>query len=292
MPGSIPQRPLGRTGRSLSILGFGGIMLWGARQDHADRLVADAVARGVNYFDIAPTYGDAEVQLGPALEPFRDKVFLACKTTQRQADRARAEFEASLVRLRTDHFDLYQLHALTDVAKDVDAAFAPGGVMEFLLEAQRQGRVRHIGFSAHSVGAAVAALERYPFDSILVPVNFGTHHAGFGPQILDAARARGAAVLAIKSLAHRKWAKDDPRKAQFPYCWYEPLTDARLAGLAMRFTLQQPGVVAMLPPGAEPLFRLTLDLLAEMGDPLTPLSAAEQAQLDAVAAAVEPIFRP
>ena len=101
-------------------------MVSGVEQDHANRIVAEAVEKGVNYFDVAPSYGDAEIKLGPALEPYRKDVFLACKTTQRTKEGAAAELKESLKRLRTDHLDLYQLHALSDVQKDVDAAFGPG----------------------------------------------------------------------------------------------------------------------------------------------------------------------
>lgn len=287
----IPTRPYGPNGQRLSIIGFGAIVVSGAEQDHANRVVARAVERGINYFDVAPTYSDAEQKLGPALEPFRKHAFLACKTTQRQAAQAEAEFNTSLQRLRTDHFDLYQLHAITDVAKDVDAAFAPGGVMGFLERAKRDGRVRHIGFSAHSIEAALAALARFPFDSVLVPVNFVTFHAGFGPQILAAARARGASVLALKSLARQKWSSQEhPLRKRFAKCWYEPLTDPEEALLAMRFTLAQ-GVTALLPPGEEELFNLAMELAPRLGSEPAPLTDAEQARLDEIASRLDPLFR-
>ena len=154
-PALIPRREYGKTGVKLSIVGFGGIVIAGAEQEHANRVVAEAVERGVNYFDVAPTYGDAEVVLGPALEPYRKNVFLACKTTQREREGAEAELKQSLERLRTDHFDLYQLHGIMSVEKDVDIAFGKGGAMEVFIEAKKSGQVRHIGFSAHSVEAAI-----------------------------------------------------------------------------------------------------------------------------------------
>lgn len=92
-PARLPRRPYGRTGERLSIIGFGGIVVSGVEQEHADRVVAQAVEKGVNYFDVAPTYGDAEIKLGPALEPYRKDVFLACKTTQRTKEGAAAELK-------------------------------------------------------------------------------------------------------------------------------------------------------------------------------------------------------
>ncbi len=167
----LPRRKFGRSGIQLSTIGLGGVLLMDTEQAHANRLVAEFVERGGNYFDVAPSYGNAEVKLAPALEPYRKNSFLACKSTHRTAVELEAELKQSLATLRTDYFDLYQLHALTDVAKDVDAVFAKGGAMEYLAAAKKSGLVRHLGFSAHSVEAACAAMDRFPFDSILFPVN-------------------------------------------------------------------------------------------------------------------------
>ena len=142
----LPLRAYGKSDVKLSVIGFGGYLLNGMKQEDANGVVAESIKYGVNYFDVAPTYGDAEARLGPALEPFRKDVFLACKTTQRKADKAAEELAASLKRLRTDHVDLYQLHALRDVAKDVDTVFGKGGAMEAFLEAKKRGQVRFLGF--------------------------------------------------------------------------------------------------------------------------------------------------
>ncbi|MHB8971565.1 MAG: aldo/keto reductase [Pirellulaceae bacterium] len=119
--------------------------------------VAEAVDRGVNYFDVAPYYGNAQERLGPALQSYREKCFLACKTLERDAAGAAKELQRSLKLLKTDYFDLYQLHALMDV-DEVEEAFGPGGAMETILKAQQDGKVRYIGFSAHSEEAAHAAM--------------------------------------------------------------------------------------------------------------------------------------
>ena len=282
----LARRPYGKSGDMLSIVGFGGIILWGMEQAKANRLVGEVIERGVNYVDIAPTYGDAEVQMGPALEPYRKNVFLACKTTKRDAAGARAELAQSLKRLRTDYLDLYQLHAITDVAKDVDAVFGSGGAMEAYIEAKRAGVVRHLGFSAHSVEAAMAAMDRYDFDSILFPVNFATYHEGnFGPQAMELAKSRGVSRLAIKPLASTKWQPDDPMKKEYPLCWYKPLTDAKQAELALTWTLSQ-DITAAIPPGHEGLFRMCLDF-AERFKPMTPMQETEAREL---AKTFKPIF--
>jgi len=141
---------------------------------------------------VSPTYGDAELKLGPALEPYRKKVFLACKTGQRRREGALEELNESLRRLRTDYLDLYQLHSITDVKDDVDVVFAKGGAIEVFLEAEKQGRIRYLGFSAHSEQAALAAMDRYDFDSVLLPINFATFYKGdFGPRVIAAAKSKG-----------------------------------------------------------------------------------------------------
>jgi len=283
----LPRRPYGETGIELSIVGFGGIVVMNAEQEHAKRVVAEAVERGVNYFDVAPTYGDAQDRLGPALEPYRKNVFLACKTTQRGREGAEKEFKASLKTLRTDYFDLYQLHAITDVAKDVDAAFAKGGVMELVTEAKKAGQIRHLGFSAHSVEAALVAMDRYDFDSILFPINFATYYKGnFGPKVIAKAQAKGVARLALKAMARQSWPEDDPQREEYPKCWYQPTADLREAELALKFTLSKP-ITAAIPPGEESLFRLALDLAMRF-EPITP---AEDEELITLAQELNPIFK-
>jgi predicted aldo/keto reductase-like oxidoreductase len=284
-PGRLPRRPYGKTGIDLSIIAFGGILVMNVEQDRANRLVAEAVEKGVNYFDVAPTYGNAIRQLGPALAPYRKDVFLACKTTERTASGAEKELKESLAGMKTDHFDLYQLHALTDLKKDVDAVFAPGGAMETFLAAKKDGRVRHLGFSAHSEEAAIAALGRYDFDSILFPFNFACWlKGGFGPKVMEKAQAKGAARLALKALARQKWPNETDRKA-WPKCWYQPLTDPHETSLALRYTLSLP-VTAAVPPGEEPLWRLALDTALD----LKPLTDSDRADLKSLADSLKPIF--
>jgi len=284
---SIPRRKYGNTGVRLSIIGFGGIVVAGSEQDHANRVVAEAIERGVNYFDFAPTYGDAELLLGPALEPYRKNLFLACKTTERQREDAEAELNRSLERLCTDHFDLYQLHGIRDVEKDVDVAFAKGGAMEVFIQAKKEGRVQFLGFSAHSEEAALAAMDRYDFDSALFPINFACYYKGnFGARIIETAQAKGVAQLALKALARQRWPKDDPNSKKYAKCWYQPLNEAHEAELGFRFALSQP-ITAAIPPGEEELFRRALDLAANF----RPITPQEEEEVKALAATMNPIFK-
>jgi aryl-alcohol dehydrogenase-like predicted oxidoreductase len=203
--GPLERRALGRTGEKLSIIGFGGIVVRDATAAQAAERVAHAIDRGVNYFDVAPSYGNAEEMLGPALEPYRKNAFLACKTLERSRDGAAAELEASLRHLRTDHVDLYQLHAVTK-KEDVAQILGPSGALEAFVAARAAGKTRFLGFSAHNVDAALALIEAFSFDTILFPINFATWHAGnFGPQVLAAAQKKGMGILALKSMAYRPW---------------------------------------------------------------------------------------
>lgn len=283
----LPRREYGQTGVKLSIIGFGGIVVKDAEQQHANRIVAEVFEKGVNYFDVAPTYGDAELKLGPALEPYRKNVFLACKTTERHREGASRELKESFKRLRTDYLDLYQLHAITDVQKDVDAAFVKGGAMEVFIEAKKQGQVRHLGFSAHSEQAALAAMDRYDFDSILFPVNFAMFYKGnFGAKVIANAKSKGVAILALKAMARQQWPQNDPSRKEYPKCWYQPLTEQQEARLGLNFTLSQ-SVTAAIPPGEESLFRMALDLAMDF----KPISANDLEKVRQMAMSLNPIFQ-
>jgi aryl-alcohol dehydrogenase-like predicted oxidoreductase len=270
----MERRQYGNTDRQLSVLGFGGIIVTDVTPAEASTYVGEAIDRGVNYFDVAPSYGNAEERLGPALEPYRDSVFLACKTGRRDAEGAREELERSLQLLRTDHFDLYQLHAMT-TAEDVERAFGPGGAMETFVRAREAGQVRYLGFSAHSVDAALAAMSQFDFDSILFPFNYVTYEkGGFGPQVMKEAQERGVARLALKGMARGPWRDGDPNRSEYPKAWYEPLADRSEASRALRFTLSLP-ITAAIPPGDIRLFRIALDI----ADSYSPLSTTERDDL-------------
>lgn len=278
----MQRRALGATGEHLSIIGMGGIVVSRLPQPEADAIVAEAVDRGVNYFDVAPTYGDAEERLGPALEPHRDGVFLACKTGKRDAEGARHELERSLRHLHTDHFDLYQLHGLTTLA-EVETAFGDGGALETVEAARQEGKVRFIGFSAHSVEAAEEALRRYRFDSILFPFNCVCWHHGFGPQVLEAAREAGAARLALKALARTNWPEGGEKK--WKKCWYQPFDRREEAALALRFTLSQ-DLTAAVSSGEPTLFKMAVEIAEEF----EPVGPDELARIAALAEPLHPIF--
>jgi aryl-alcohol dehydrogenase-like predicted oxidoreductase len=252
--------------------------------------VAGAYDRGVNYFDCAPSYfdGEAEIKLGEALRPYRGKVFLAEKTGRRDAKGAREELERSLQRFHTDRVDLYQFHAVGSM-EDVDKILAPAGAAEAFFAARKEGKVRHLGFSAHDAPAALRLMDALELDSVLFPVNVNAwENGGFGPQILGKAKSKGMARMALKALAFGKWPaamKESDRK--YPKCWYQPIDDREMARLALRFTLNQE-ITAAVPPGDERIFDLALELASA---PLAKLSAAELTGLKTRISSLEPVFR-
>lgn len=283
-PGGIEKRALGRTGEMLSIIGFGGIVVMNATTEESSTLVRQAIEAGINYFDVAPSYGNAEQMLGPALEPYRKDVFLACKTGKRTKAEARAELEQSLKNMRTDHFDLYQHHAVTSL-EDVETLLGPGGAMETFIEARKEGKIRFIGFSAHSVEAAMALMDRFDFDSILFPFNYATWNSGnFGPQVLARAKEKKMGILALKAMAKGPWAEGADR-TKYPKCWYEPLVTAEDIKMGLRFTLSHP-ITAAVPPGEAELFKIALG----MRNDLKPLKKSEIKAIKVKAASGIPLF--
>jgi aryl-alcohol dehydrogenase-like predicted oxidoreductase len=280
----MEKRKLGSTPEMLSVVGFGGILVMDETPADASRFVAAAIDRGINYFDVAPSYGNAETRLGPALEPYRKQVFLACKTGKRDAAGAEQELHESLQRMRTDHFDLYQLHAVTS-DEDVQQILAPGGALETFVKARQQGLVRYLGFSAHSESAALALMEAFDFNTILFPLNWTCWYQGsFAQRVLPVARQKGLGILALKALCKRAWGKEEEHR--WSKTWYSPVDTFEEASLALRFTLSLPGVVAATSPGHFELFQWMCDA----AEAFTSLTPAEMEEVQQRSAGLEPIF--
>ena len=286
LPGKkVPTINLGKTGEDVSRIALGGVVLMDETQADANNAVSLAFDRGVTYYDVAPSYGNAEERLGPALAPYRNQSFLACKTTERTKAGAEKDLNASLQNLQTDHFDLYQLHALSSI-EDVETAFGPNGAMEAILKAQQAGKIRFIGFSAHSQEAALLALEKFNFDTILFPVNYVCWHQGrFGPPVLDIAKERGMGVIALKALGQTliREGEDKP----YEKCWYRPIPfeDDTLALQALQFTLSRAHIV--VPPGEPAYFWKALNMI----DKIAPLTAEEETIVENLSSGIEPIFK-
>ncbi len=279
---------LGKTGMEISAVAYGGIVSSGFYegesfpeddQNASDRYVSWAIDRGVNYFDVAPKYGDAQQQLGHSLKPYRSRVNLACKTGKRSRAEAEPELYDSLRKLQTDAFEIYQLHEIKSL-EDVEQAFAPGGVMELMDEVKRKGIAAHIGFTAHDEDAALRMIELYDFESILFPFNWFMHmEHGMGSRILKAARERGMGVLCMKSLIERSWENDAERVAsKFPKSWCKPIDveDEAFGTAAMKYALSL-GVDTLIPPGNFASFSFAVEHIEECLE--HPLTADDEAFL-------------
>ncbi len=284
-PGQLERRALGQTGEKLSIVAFGGYVLNRSTPEQAAQWIREAFEASVNLFDVAPEYGTAEERMGPALEPYRKKIFLSCKTGQRKQAPAAAELDRSLQQLRTDHFDLYQLHHVTGM-EEVETIFGDDGAIKTFEKAKKDGKIRFLGFSAHSVEAALAMMDRFSFDSIMFPVNYATWHAGnFGPQVLAKAQEKRMGILALKAMAKQPWPSGADRSAH-PSCWYQPMTDPDEAMMGLRFTLSHP-VATALTPSSETCFKLAIKLASKF----SPLKPEEVEAMKQKGMAAAPLFR-
>lgn len=279
----MERRPFGTTGEKVSVIGCGGIICMNEEPAAAKRLVSQAVDRGISYFDVAPSYGNSEERLGPALAPYRTKVFLACKTGKRTAAEAETELANSLALLKTDHVDLYQHHAVTTL-EEVETIMGPGGAMETFVKAREKGMARFLGFSAHTEEAALALMGCFAFDSVLFPFNWACWlKSGFGEKVLAKAEKKGMARLALKTLAKRRWAEGEEKA--WAKCWYKPVDTYEEAVQAVRFTLSKP-VTAAISPGHAQLLWWMCDAVEHV----RPLSAREEEALADEVRALEAIF--
>lgn len=285
---ALERRALGRTGATLPVIGFGALLLSRKTAKEAAEQVAWAFDHTCDYFDVAPAYGNAQELLGPALKPYRGRSFLSCKTKARDAAGVRKEMEESFRLLETDHFDLYQLHCLM-TPEEVKQAAGPGGAIEEILKARQAGKVRFIGFSAHTEEAALAAIKAFEFDSVMFPLNFANwHKTKFGPAVYQAASAKKMGILALKAMCYQAWPKDAPYRAAHAYKrnWYEPLVTPEEIGQGLRFTLGLP-VTSALSPGFFDLFKTGVECALRGTAPLTE---AEAEALKKKAMASTPLF--
>ncbi len=237
--------PFGTTGHHSTRVIFGAAALGAMRQEKADQILDLLLEYGVNHIDTAASYGDAELRIGPWMRRYREQFFLATKTGERSYAGARDSVQRSLERLRVDRVDLIQLHNLVD-EQEWETALGAGGALEALVEARSQGLVRFIGVTGHGTHVAAMhrrSLERFPFDSVLLPYNFTMmqtpEYASDFETLLALCQAHGVAVQTIKSVARRRWQADDPQRR---FSWYEPLKEPAAIHRAVRFVLSRPGL--------------------------------------------------
>ena len=240
----IEKIPFGSTGHESSRVIFGAAALFSCSRERADWMLDLLLKYGVNHIDVAADYGHAEEALAPWMREHREKFFLATKTGKRTAKEAMESLDRSLERMGVAQVDMIQLHNLVD-EKEWDVALGPGGALEAMVEARDRGKVRFIGVTGH--GTQVAArhrqsLERFPFDSVLLPCNFTMlsqpDYSEDFDALVETCRERGVAVQTIKSVARRRWQDD----SQPRHSWYEPLRDEDAIRRAVGFVLSRPGI--------------------------------------------------
>jgi aryl-alcohol dehydrogenase-like predicted oxidoreductase len=283
----IEAIPFGNTGhRSVRTI-FGAAAFMRMKQEDADAVLEQAMLFGLNHIDTAASYGDSELRLAPFLARHRDRVFLASKTGDRTFDGALASISRSRERLGVDQIDLIQLHNLVDPA-EWETAMGPGGALEAAREAQARGWVRFIGVTGHGTRVAemhLNSLERYAFDSVLLPYNVTMmaqpEYAADFAALAAVCRARGVAIQTIKSIARRRWPEGEPRRRS----WYEPLTDPEAITRAVHFVLSQPGFFLNTSSDAT-LLRATL----EAADSFREAPAPAVMDADVRAQGMEPLF--
>jgi len=240
----IGKKEFGRTGHMSTRLLFGAAAFGRVTQDEADQTMELLMEHGINHIDTAASYGDSELRLGPWMEKYRDQFFLATKTGERTYEKAKAEFERSLERLRVDNVDLIQLHYL--VGEDEwEVAMGEGGALQYLKEAREQGLVKYIGVTGHDVAIVrmhQKSLEFFDFDSVLLPYNYlmmqnETYRTGF-EEVVEMCKERNRAVQTIKSITRRPY----PAEQRTHATWYEPLTDQESIDKAVHWVLGNPDV--------------------------------------------------
>lgn len=248
----MEQRRLGRIGHPTSVLVYGAAALGEVTQEVADASLQQALDAGINHLDTAASYGHAELVMGPTVERVRDQVFLATKSTQRRAEDAWRELNRSLELLRTDHIDLWQVHAVCSLA-ELDEVFAPGGAIEAFVRAKDEGIASWIGVTGHTEQAPVVhaeALRRHDFDSVLTPVNYHlyTADAEFRANfdvLYALVQERDVALRTIKAIARKPWVGEH-RLAT----WYEPFTEAEDIRAALSWVLGTfPGIAGLATAG-------------------------------------------
>lgn len=285
----IETHAFGKTGHHSTRVVFGAAALGAMRQEKADGILELLLASGINHIDTAASYGDSELRVGPWMKRYREQFFLASKTGDRTYAGAKESIHRSLERLCTDHLDLIQLHNLVD-QQEWQTALGAGGALEALVEAREQGLVRFLGVTGHGVSVAERhrqSLERFAFDSVLLPYNYTMmqipEYAAHFEALVATCGQRGVALQTIKSVARRRWG-DEPGKR---FSWYEPLRDGDAIRRAVHYVLARPGFFLASSSDAT-----VLPLIVEAAAaPRVTVSASDMAR-DVDAFLIQPLFQP
>jgi aryl-alcohol dehydrogenase-like predicted oxidoreductase len=282
----MEKRALGRTGHKSTLITLGGASASQKTRSESDRLIKLALDHGVNHIDVAPTYGNgmAETILGEWVKEYRKNLFVACKTQHRTKKAAAEELTKSLKNLRTDYFDLYQLHGLDD-SVELETALSENGAISAILDAKKNGLVKNVGITSHNPMNIVKALKGFDFDTVLLPVNY-VLHAHPEPEndyepVLALAQERNLGVIAMKSAAKTPWPTEER-----PYnTWYQPFNTQDEIDEALWFTLSQPVTTA-----ASSSDTRIAEMMIDAAERFIPMNSKKQEELILKASTIKPLF--
>jgi len=272
----METRRFGRTGHMSTIAIFGAAALGDVSQETADQVMESIIQAGVNHIDVAPSYGQAELRIGPWMPRERGRFFLGCKTMERTREGAWNEMQDSLKRLQTETFDLYQCHAITTM-EELDSVTRKGGALEAFVQARQEGLVKFIGITGHGVNAPqiyLEALRRFDFDSILFPLNFvqmaNPEYRKYAEELIATCRAKDVGTMVIKTITKAPWGD----RQHTATTGYEPFEKSDEIQRAVNFALSYDvtglctaGDVRVLPlvlQACENFTRLNTDQMEEM----------------------------
>lgn len=278
----MEKRRLGRIGHMSSVVLFGAASLGSVTQEDADASIEFALDAGINHFDTAASYGDAELRMGPWMPRIRDRIFLATKTGDRDRDSAKRSIERSLTRLQVNHVDLIQLHAVTNF-EELDLCTRSGGALEALIEAKEQGLVKHIGITGHSHLAPAVhleALRRFPFETVLTPLNFilynnEAYRLSYEALVAEVKR-QDVGLMTIKTVARGTWKNEEAKRYA---TWYEPFDEQAHVDRCVSFVLSHEEVTGLASAGDVRLLPTIVEALARH----QKMNEAEQQALMATA---------
>jgi aryl-alcohol dehydrogenase-like predicted oxidoreductase len=265
MTGDLEARKLGDTDQESTVVTFGAIALNWLEQEGANQMIEYALDHGVNHFDVAPQYGDAELKLGPKLRQHREEIFLGCKTQKREYDGARHKLERSLDRLGIDTINLYQVHGL-EYEEELDTITGEGGALEAFREAKAEGLIDHIGLTSHGDPDLIMdAIDRIDdLETLMFPLNpvvMAKTDAEYDYEaVLERANEEGLGTLIIKAFARGPW----PSEAELPvedrpYAnWYEPVDTPEEMRERFNFVASQ-NVTSVVTPGDPKLVSMAFD---------------------------------
>jgi predicted aldo/keto reductase-like oxidoreductase len=273
----------------ITTVGFPGLALRNYSQDEGTAKIHETFERGLNYYDVAPAYGrdgECEVKMGIGMEGIdRDQIFLSCKTKRRDKAGAKEELDRSLRRLKTDRLDLYQLHCLFEPEEVKQALDKSNGAIATILDAQKAGIIKHIGFSAHTTRAAITALQTFEFDTVMFPINFvEQQEIGMGKQVVQLAQKQDVGIIAIKSISKGAWPQGTKPKGAWWYRWPEEQDEL---SLFYRWTMSQKNLTSGIPCSFFP----QIDMCINAAKSFTPISEDEVKKLRTVANDCVSLFR-